>query len=67
MFNECTQLSSIYVHFSDWKSSLTVPPTKLWVNGIASHGTFKCPADLEQLSGINNIPEYWDVQTFSIE
>lgn len=64
MFNGCTQLSSIYVNFSDWSESLSVPPTKLWVNRIASYGIFKCPSDLEQLSGINNIPEYWDVQTF---
>ena len=64
MFNGCTQLSSIYVNFSDWNSSLSVPPTKLWVNGITSHGIFKCPADLEQLSGINNIPNNWVVETF---
>ena len=56
MFNGCTNLSSVTVHFKTW-------PTATWLNnwlsGVAPTGIFRCPAELPDERGNGRIPEGW--------
>ena len=56
MFNGCTSLSSVTVHFKTWP-----PVTNLnnWLSGVAPTGTFRCPAELPDERGNGRIPEGW--------
>ena len=60
MFYECSNLSQVTVNFTDW--SLT--DTNLWLDGVASTGTFYCPRKLAEqyVYGSDNIPLGWDVK-----
>lgn len=55
MFSQCTSLSSIKVHFTEWVDGASGG----WVSGVPSTGTFYCPAELPDERGINRIPEGW--------
>ena len=61
MFADCSNLKEITVHFSDWGS---VDSTYKWVSGVASHGVFRCPKELEIIYDDSHIPPGWDVVTF---
>ena len=61
MFAGCSNLKEITVHFSDWGS---VDSTYKWVSGVASHGVFRCPKELEIIYDDSHIPSGWDVVTF---
>ena len=58
MFNGCTNLDYIEVAFDQWSES-TDSVTFEWVGNVAAEGTFVCPDNLEDIRGINNIPEGW--------
>ena len=66
LFYKCTGLTSITVHFTDWNPDGVSPrPTDMWLSGVASTGTFYCPAALGDNStiarGSNNCPYNWTV------
>ncbi len=56
MFEDWHNLSYIQVDFTSWDNQITN-----WVKGVASHGIFVCPRDLEIKYGVNYIPEKWRV------
>lgn len=62
MFQGCTSLSDITVHFSKWPTSNA---RSNWVYNVAASGTFRCPATLgtnETITrGTNNCPSGWTV------
>ena len=60
MFDGCTNLNSIKVAFTDWNTGGS--STSWWVNGVASTGTFICPAELAKEYGRNRIPNGWTVK-----
>ena len=43
MFNGCTSLSSVTVHFKTWPK---VSYLNGWLSGVAPTGIFRCPAEL---------------------
>ena len=43
MFNGCTNLSSVTVHFKTWP---TISNLNNWLSGVAPTGIFRCPAEL---------------------
>ena len=43
MFEGCTSLSSVTVHFKTWPSASFL---NNWLNGVAPTGIFRCPAEL---------------------
>ena len=56
MFNGCTSLSSVTVHFKTWPTSSNLNG---WLSGVAPTGTFRCPAELPDERGNGRIPEGW--------
>ena len=56
MFDSCSNLASIDVSFTVWDPTNA---TTSWVYGVASSGTFTCPAELPDTRGASNIPEGW--------
>ena len=56
MFNGCTSLSSVTVHFKTWPSATYLDK---WLNGVAPTGIFRCPAELPDERGNGRIPEGW--------
>lgn len=62
MFRDCENLSSIEVMFTSWTDPTS---NSMWVQGVASNGTFTCPTALgtnETIArGIDNCPENWTV------
>lgn len=56
MFNGCTNLSSVTVHFTSWPTTVR---TNNWMLNVAPTGIFRCPAELEDKRGPNFIPEGW--------
>lgn len=69
MFTYCSNLRSIKVHFIDWNVTFTgdyvqdgiLGSTVNWVDGVASSGTFYCPASLAKKYDTSHIPEGWTV------
>lgn len=63
MFDGCRKLKEIEIHITSWPSSTTT--MGYWVSGVASTGTFKCPAALGTNDtinrGISNCPAGWTV------
>lgn len=59
MLAHCVNLSSIEVNFSSWTAYAA--QTENWVYGVAASGTFKKPASLPEIYGVNNIPVGWTV------
>ena len=57
MFYDCTNLNSITVAFTEWDNGYTY----IWVSGVATTGTFTCPADLPEQRGDDYIPEGWTI------
>ena len=57
MFKDCTNLNSITVAFTEWDNGYTY----IWVSGVATTGTFTCPADLPEQRGDDYIPEGWTI------
>ena len=58
MFYNCTSLNNINVNFSAWYPSTA---TSLWVENVASSGTFSCPKGLLEEFGTSHIPVNWTV------
>ena len=56
MFNGCTKLSLIKVHFRSWNNI-----TGAWVANVASTGTFYKPSALPEEYGTSKIPTGWTV------
>ena len=56
MFEGCTSLSSVTVHFKTWPAASYL---KNWLSGVAPTGTFRCPAELPDERGDGRIPEGW--------
>ena len=56
MFNGCTSLSSVTVHFTTWPSTAVLNG---WLSGVAPTGIFRCPAELTDQRGNGRIPEGW--------
>ena len=56
MFNGCTSLSSVTVHFKTWPTGIQL---NYWLNGVAPTGIFRCPAELPDERGNGRIPEGW--------
>jgi len=47
MFDHCSRLNSITVHFTDWHFVVDIfNATAAWVNAVADRGNFYCPAYL---------------------
>ena len=65
MFRGCSNLQEIQVHLTSWNGSSLTSNTASWVDGVASTGTFKCPAALGTQStitrGVENCPTGWTV------
>ncbi len=59
MFEDCTQLSTVTVHFTQWVDSSTL----FWLSGVASSGTFTCPATLAEPDARDsgNVPSGWSI------
>ena len=55
MFNNCSSLSGIKVHFTEWKHDSD------WVADVAANGTFYKPAALSEEYGNDRIPNGWTV------
>ena len=55
MFDHCSSLNSITVHFTDWYMAAEVlQATNIWVNAVAATGNFYCPADLpDEVDDVN--------------
>ena len=56
MFDGCTSLSSVTVHFKTWPKASYL---NNWLNGVAPTGIFRCPAELPDERGNGRIPEGW--------
>ena len=56
MFERCTSLSSVTVHFKTWPKATYL---NNWLNGVAPTGIFRCPAELPDERGNGRIPEGW--------
>ena len=56
MFDGCTSLSSVTVHFKTWPAASYL---NKWLNGVAPTGIFRCPAELPDERGNGRIPEGW--------
>ena len=56
MFEGCTSLSSVTVHFKTWPQ---VSYLNNWLSGVAPTGIFRCPAELPDERGNGRIPEGW--------
>ena len=56
MFQDCTGLALIKVHFTAWGSQ-----TSSWVSNVASAGTFYKPTALPEEYGTSKIPTGWAV------
>lgn len=59
LFVGCSMLSSIEVSFELWNTATGTYTN--WVEGVAASGIFTCPAGLEEIRGVNNIPEGWTI------
>ena len=59
MFDSCFKLNSVSVDFTNWNDSNY--STSNWLNHVASNGTFTCPTELPLSTGVNYIPEGWNV------
>jgi len=59
MFNGCSGLTSIRVHFTDWNDAEY--STTSWVDGVSATGTFyyKSGSSLDTSTGINRVPEHF--------
>ena len=55
MFQGCSLLDNIEVNFSTWVEGATGN----WLSGVSASGTFTAPAGLEDVRGVNNIPDGW--------
>ena len=62
MFRDCLQLSSITINFTEW----AIPTiwsdggfTGIWLDNVASTGTFRCPNILPEIYNGDRIPEGW--------
>lgn len=60
MFENCTTLRNIKVHFTTWSSANFFG----WVNNVASVGVFNCKASLPVVYGVDNIPSGWGIVNF---
>lgn len=60
MFNGCTALNSIKVHFEYWSPNCTY----YWVMNVSSAGTFYKKSVLSATYGDQNIPNGWNVVNF---
>lgn len=60
LFNGCTNLSSVYVGFSNWNGN----GTSNWMNGVQTNaGTFYCPNTLDTTDrNVNRVPQNWTVE-----
>ena len=58
MFNDCVNLSSIKVHFTEW----WWPDN--WMVNVAPTGTFICPRGLEDVYGADAIPDGWTIEYY---
>lgn len=61
MFARCTKLNYVNINLDSWKTDTDPMLTYEWLNGVAETGTFVKPAALEEIRGINNIPEGWTI------
>jgi hypothetical protein len=66
MFQGCSSLNWIKVHFADNYPSYS---TSNWVDGVADKGTFECPFDSSLIAdnyyGPDGIPSHeWAVKSF---
>lgn len=59
MFDGCTNLSSVTVHFTSWPTSVR---TTNWMRNVSPTGIFRCPPELPDQRGPNFIPEGWTVE-----
>ena len=57
MFGGCSNLSSINVANTSWGTNSTTD----WVQGVAAEGTFTKPAGLTPNTGVNYIPQGWNI------
>ena len=58
MFNGCSNLSSI----TCLATSIGTGTTSNWVNGVAGTGTFTKASGVNWTTGVNGIPEDWEVE-----
>lgn len=56
MFDGCTSLSSVTVHFKTWP---TTAQAKNWLRNVSPTGIFRCPRELPDERGNGRIPEGW--------
>lgn len=56
MFESCSNLNLVDVAFTQWPNN---EATDSWLDGVASAGTFVCPATLADERGSGRIPEGW--------
>lgn len=56
MFENCSNLNHVEVAFPQWPNGEI---TDYWLDGVASEGTFVCPATLADERGSGRIPEGW--------
>ena len=61
MFYRCSKLNEIHVNFDSWYSQSGVQVTNIWVDSVASSGTFYCPSKLPIERGVSRIPNNWTV------
>ena len=62
MFRFCYKLNNINVNFSEWYISDSISnETYMWLEDVASTGTFTCPTTLSEKRGVSFIPEGWTV------
>jgi len=58
MFSGCKKLQSVTVNFNSWPENGFTE----WMKDVAAKGVFICPSNLPQQTGINYIPEGWNVK-----
>ena len=58
MFADCINLNFINVEFTKWSPATA---TLGWTDGIETNGTFICSTELPISTGINFIPEGWNI------
>ena len=58
MFIDCKKLQKVTVDFNSWPENGFTE----WMKDVAAKGVFICPSNLPQQTGINYIPEGWNVK-----
>ncbi|GEM_PF-2129982 len=57
MFQGCTSLKAVFVHFSAWNDADLA--TADWMDGVAAKGSFRAPSALPVVNDASHIPTGW--------